>query len=87
MLAGLVPRVSVPRIVHSANALTALSGTAGGQTVASHRLIQAGHGGIDIELGNRIPLAGPTLLGDWSGTLHQLLVELVPLNTVKLPVR
>ena len=53
-----------------------------GQTEASHGLIQVGHGGIDIELGNRIPWAGPTLLGDWSGSpgLHQLLVEPVPLK-------
>ena len=39
------------------------------------RVHGVGHGGIDIEQGNHIPC------------LNQLLVEPVPLNTVKLPIR
>ena len=50
----------------------------GDQIVASHELNRVhgvGHGGIDLEQGNRIPC------------LNQLLVVPVPLNTVKLPIR
>ena len=80
MLAGLVPRVSVPCTVHPANEVTPYTDWAlpSDQIVASHELNRVhgvGHGGIDIEQGNRIPC------------LHQLLVEPVPLNTVKLPIR
>ena len=80
MLAGLFPRVSVPCIVHPANEVTPYTDWAlpGDQIVASHELNRVhgvGHGGIDIEQGNRIPC------------LNQLPVEPVPLNTVKLPIR
>ena len=81
MLAGLVPRVSVPCIVHPANEVTPYItdwALPSDQIVASHELNRVhgvGHGGIDIEQGNRIPC------------LHQLLVEPVTLNTVKLPIR
>ena len=88
MLAGLFPRVSVPCIVHPANEVTPYTDWAlpGDQIVASHELNWVhgvgyrgggggGGGGIDIEQGNRIPC------------LNQLLVEPVPLNTVKLPIR
>ena len=81
MLAGLVPRVSVRCIVHPANEVTPYTtdwALPSDQIVASHELNRVhgvGHGGIDIEQGNRIPC------------LHQLLVEPVTLNTVKLPIR
>ena len=82
MLAGLFPRVSVPCIVHPANEVTPYTDWAlPGEIVASHELNRV-HGvgrsraeGIDIEQGNLIPC------------LNQLLVEPVPLNTVKLPIR
>ena len=79
-LAGLFPRVSVRCIVHPANEVTPHTDWAlpGDQIVANHELNRVhgvGHGGIDIEQGNRIPC------------LNQLLVEPVPLNTVKLPIR
>ena len=65
--------------VHPANEVTPYTDWAlpGDQIVASHELNRVhgvGHGGIDIEQGNRIPC------------LNQLLVEPVPLNTVKLPI-
>ena len=82
MLAGLFPRVSVPCIVHPRECTLLMRShpilTEHDQIVASHELNQVhgvGHGGIDIEQGNRIP------------RLNQLLVEPVPLNTVKLPIR
>ena len=84
MMAGLVPRVSVPWIVHTANEVTPCTdwwpncsdqaaGTGNRSRGNWHRT------GI-------IPWA-ECALATCRRTLHQLLVEPVPLNTVKLPKR
>ena len=84
MMAGLVPRVSVPWIVHTANEVTPCTDW-WPNAVTRQQAREIGHGAIDIERASS--RERDAALAACHRTLHQLLVEPVPLNTVKLPKR